>query len=80
MTRKQQTMNPMKKLVAVMVAYEKIIAEIVKLRPDLEAGEVKGHISHLAESPLHNHYQWAESCRTRAQRGEPMPWEPRPDT
>lgn len=62
-----------------MVEYEKLIRQIVDRRPDLDEGEVKGHIQRLVESTGHRNYQWAESCLARALKGEPMPWEARPD-
>lgn len=66
-------------LAAELVAYEKAVVLIRAYRADLEEAEVMRQVQRLAEASPHSCRQWAERCLTLAQKGEPMPWETRPD-
>lgn len=66
-------------LVAELAAYERAVVLILGRRADLEEAEVMRQVQRLAEASPHSCRQWAERCLTLAQKGEPMPWEVRPD-
>lgn len=65
----------MQKLVAEQIAYERIIQGICERRPDLESGQVKVQIQHLATTTVDSHHTWATHCLECARQSRPLPWE-----